>query len=373
MALTRVAAAGIALLLAAETTTSLAAAPQVPPSAAEPVKKAPAPDLAVVERRLLEAVRAQPGSFEAHRALATFYLGRRKLDAAIPHLQRAKAINPPDYANSYDLALALLETGKLEPARAEVTRLLAIQDTGELHNLIGNVEEHAGRLVEAAREYEIAAHKDPTESHLFDWGNDLIQLSAFDPAEQVFSAALERHPRSARLNVGHGIVQYARGQYDDAVKSFCRAADLDPADPRAYQFLGEMYGVVPLGTDVAERFARFVKAQPRNALAHFHYAMILWRGQSESPPADLARVEALLKRAVTLDPKLVKALFELGVLLSDQERYPEAIDVLRRAIALEPDQAQAHYRLARAYQRAGRQALAAQELEKFQQLKAGAR
>src|SRR5206468_249300 len=128
-------AAAIALMLAASTQTSLAALPQAAGSSAQPVKKAP--DSAVVERRLLEAVRAQPDAFEPRRALATLYLGQGKLDAAIPHLQRAKAINPADYANSYDLALALLETGKVEPARAEVARLLAIQDTGELHNLLG--------------------------------------------------------------------------------------------------------------------------------------------------------------------------------------------------------------------------------------------
>jgi len=80
-------------------------------------------------------------------------------------------------------------------------------------------------------------------------------------------------------------------------------------------------------------------------------------------------VAGLLKRAVTLDPKLAKAFLELGVLLSDQERYAEAVQELRRAVAIEPDLAQAHYRLARAYQRTGQQALAAQELKTFAQLK----
>ncbi len=338
-------------------------------------RKAPPPDPAAVERRLSDAVRAAPDSFEAHRALASFYLARRKLDAAIPHLERAQALNPGDYANGYDLALALSETGKLDPARAQAKRLLAAKDTGELHNLLGNIEERAGNLAGAAEEYERAAHLDPTETHLFDWGNDLVQLRAFDAATQVFTAAIARHPQSARLHVGLGIAAYAQGQYADAVKSFCLAADLDPSDSRAYQFLGEMYGVAPeLSGEVTERLARFVKAQPRNALAHYHYAMSLWKGQAggtESP--DVARVEALLKRAVALDPKLTKAFFELGVLLSEQERFDDAILELRRAISLEPNLAQAHYRLARAYQRTGQAALAAEELKKFSQLKGSQR
>jgi tetratricopeptide (TPR) repeat protein len=87
----------------------------------------------------------------------------------------------------------------------------------------------------------------------------------------------------------------------------------------------------------------------------------------------MQRVEALLKRAVALDPKLAKAYFELGVLLSDQERYSEAIQALRAAARLEPGLAQVHYRLAQAYQRTGQKALAAKELETFQRLKGESR
>lgn len=328
-----------------------------------------------VERRLLETVRQQPDSFEAHRALASFYLRKGKVAAALPHLQRAQAIDHSQYANGYDLALVLLQTGKLSAAREQATRTLTLKDTGELHNLLGDIEERGGNLLAAAEEYQRAAHMDPTEEHLFDWGNNLIQLRAFEPATQVFTAAIARHPQSARLHIGLGIARYSVGQYEDAVKSFFEAADLAPADPRPYQFLGEMYGVAPaLGGEVTKRLARFANVHPRNALAQFHFAMSLWKGQpGASPPADLRQVEALLRRAVTLDRGLAKGFLELGILLSDERRYKEAILELQRATRLEPDLAQAHYRLAQAYQRTGQKALAAKELETFERLKGGSR
>jgi cytochrome c-type biogenesis protein CcmH/NrfG len=131
-----------------------------------------------------------------------------------------------------------------------------------------------------------------------------------------------------------------------------------------------MYGVAPeLAREITQRLARFVELRPRNALANFYYAMNLWKGQpADSPPADMKRVETLLRRAVALDPKLAKGFLELGVLLSEQQRYKEAVLELRRAIRLEPDQAQAHYRLAQAYQRTGQESLAASELEIFERL-----
>jgi tetratricopeptide (TPR) repeat protein len=360
----------LSLVLALSTLASTAAAQ--PPAPNAPSRNVTSRDSAAIERHLSNAVRLNPDSFEAHHALAVFYLHVGRLDAAIPHLERAQTIDPSHYTSGYDLALALLQTGKLDDARERVRRMLTIKETAELDNLLGDVEERAGNLIAAASEYQRAAHMDPTEDHLFDWGNNLVRLGAFEPAAQVFDAAVARHPQSARLHVGQGIARYSRGQYEDAVKSFCQAVDLAPADPRPYQFLGEMYGVAPeLGREITERLARFVKAQPRNALAHLHYALSLWKGERGAAlqADDMRQVEALLRRAVALDPRLSKGFLELGILLSDQQRYHEAIQELHRATRLEPELAAAHYRLAQAYQRTGQKGLAAKELAIFQRLK----
>ena len=154
--------------------------------------------------------------------------------------------------------------------------------------------------------------------------------------------------------------------------AFSVSADLAPSDPRPYQFLGEMYGVSPeMAKEISSRLARFVETHPRNALAHFQYAMSLRKDSGENAGADdLRRVEALLERAVQLDPRLAKGFFELGVLQAEQQRYDDAIENLRRATVLQPSLSQAHYRLALVYQRTGRKDLAAKELETFRQLTA---
>ena len=318
-----------------------------------------------------EAARAEPESFEAHYARAVSYLQQGDLKSAIPHLRRAHAINPAQYDNGYNFALALLQTGSIDEARGVVTQLLQVKETGELHNLLGDVEELAGNLNGAAEHFQRAAHMDATEEHLFDWGNIHLQRRAGDAALTVFTAAVARYPASARLQIGLGIAEYSRGKYSDAVASFCRAVDLDPSDPRPYDFLGEIYGVAPeLASEVTGRLEGFVKSHPQNAMAHLYYALSLWRGErARSEPDDLRLVETLLKRAVTLDPKLARGFLELGILLSDQERYAEAIEHLRRATTLQSGVAQAHYRLAQAYRRTGQTALAEQQLEIFQQLK----
>jgi tetratricopeptide (TPR) repeat protein len=336
-----------------------------------PPQSASAPDPAAVEHQLLEAVQRAPDSFAARHRLAGFYLQQGKVPAAIPHLQRAQQIDPSQYAVGYDLAVALIELNRLDDARVQVRRLLKLKDVGEVHNLLGDLEERAGNLVAAAEAYQRASHMDPSEENLFDWGNSLLQLRAPAPAGEVFTAAIKRHPRSARLHVGLGISLYSRGEYKDAVQSFCDAVDLAPSDPRAYQFLGEVYGVAPeLGGEISARLRKFVAADPKNPLAHFHYAMSLWKGGGQAPGSDDFReIERLLKRAAVLDPRMTMAIFELGVLLAEQQRNAEAIECLRRAIELQPSLAQAHYRLGQLYQRVGRHDLAEKELAVFRELK----
>jgi tetratricopeptide (TPR) repeat protein len=312
-------------------------------------------------------VRLAPGSFEAHHQLGEFYVHQRRASAAIPYLEKAQAIDPSHYVNGYDLAVAYLQDGRVPDARAQIQRLLAANDKAELRNLLGDAEETAGNLLAAAEEYQKAAHMDPTEENLFDWGNNLLQLRAYEPATEVLSEAVRRHPRSARLQVGLGIALYSRGQYDDAIRSFCAAADLDPRDPRPYLFLGEMYGVsAELSGEVTRRLARFVADHPRHALGHFYYAMSLWKARPGAPPSP--EVEAHLAKAAALDPRLAKARFQLGVLYSERRRYADAIAALEAAVRLEPDMAQAHYRLGQVYRRTGREDLAQKELEAFRRL-----
>jgi tetratricopeptide (TPR) repeat protein len=334
--------------------------------------QSPATAAADVERRLVAAAREQPASFAAQHDLAEFYISRERLADAIPWLERARAIEPAHEANGYNLTLAYLETGGIDLARQEVTRLLALKQTGELFNLKGDIETRAGDFVAAAEPYQRAAYLQPTEDHLFDWGDNLLNLRAYGDAADVFTAAIRRHPSSSRLQIGLGIAQYSRGRYEDAAASFGRAADLSPDDPRPYQFLGEMYGVTPdTSGEITRRFARFIERQPASALGHYYYAMLLWKGQPAAAGVpDLARVEALLRRAVALDPREVKPVLQLGILLLDARRWPDAVAALESAVALAPDLAQAHFRLSQAYRRTGQTARADEELALFEKLEA---
>ncbi|HKN73835.1 MAG TPA: tetratricopeptide repeat protein [Candidatus Acidoferrum sp.] len=318
-----------------------------------------------------KAAELEPQNFDTNHNLGEFYVQSKRMADAVPFLERAQRIEPSSYDNGYDLSLTYLLTGRLAEARQQIQELLRLKNTAELHNLLGEVEEKDGKFVAAANEYELAAHADPSESNLFDWGSELLLHRTLGPAIEVFQDAAQRYPASQRVAIGLGMALYAHGNYDEAVKSLLRAADLNPSDPSCYLFLSRAYDSSPGQADeVIQRFRRFSELQPRNGQALYYYAMSLWKGKrAQDPTLDLHQIETLLKNSLDLDPKLAESHLQLGNLYSDQSKYPEAIPEYVRALELNPDLADAHYRLGQAYVRTGQKGPAQEQLEIYQKIR----
>jgi tetratricopeptide (TPR) repeat protein len=318
-----------------------------------------------------KAVELDPRNYDTNHNLGESYVRSGKVAEAAPFLEKAQQINPSSYDNGYDLSLAYIQNGRLADARHLLQDLLKQRNTAELHNLLGEVEEKDGKFVPAANEYEIAAHMDPSESNLFDWGSELLLHRTLGPAVEVFQQASERYPTSQRSVIGLGMALYARGNYDDAVKSLLKAADLNPSDPACYLFLSKAYDSSPSQADeVIQRFRRFAELQPQNARALYYYAMSLWKGKrAQDPGMDLHQIESLLSKSLALDPKLAEAHLQLGNLYSDQTKYTEAIPEYAHALELNADLADAHYRLGQAYVRTGEKDRAQEQFQVYQRLR----
>jgi len=236
---------------------------------------------------------------------------------------------------------------------------------GELHHSLADALEKRGNSLEAVREYQRAAELNASENNLFDWGAELLNHRATDPAIEVFAKGNRLFPRSVRMLLGLGAALVARGSYDEAARRFFEAADLNPGDPVPYQFLGKVQNIEITRLDgFLQRLARFAKLQPENALANYDYAVALWSRRQAS-----AQVQSLLEKAVRLDPKMGDAWLQLGILYSDTGNLPKAVSCYRKAIDTGTTREEAHYRLAQAYQRSGEKQKAAKEFDLYQQLR----
>jgi len=319
-----------------------------------------------------KALALEPNSYDANHNLGEFYVRTGRISEAQPLLERAHQINPDSYDNGYDLAMSDFLLGKLDEARAVIEQLIRKKETGELHNLLGQIDEKEGKFVAAANDYEAAAHLDPSEENLFAWGSEMLLHRTYEPAIEIFKNAAQRYPRSPRIQIGLGLALYSRGKYDDAVKALITAADLDPSDPRCYLFLSKAYNSSPLQADeVVQRFRRYAELQQGDALAQYYYAISLWKGKRVGDAgAELGTVESLLRKAISLDDSLAEAHVQLGNLYADQRRYSDSIPQYERALELNPNLSDAHYRLGTEYVHVGKKEEAQKEFAVYQKLRA---
>jgi len=323
------------------------------------------------QEQFSKAVELEPNNYETNHNLGEIYVRRGMVAQAVPYLQKAQKINATSYSNGFDLTLAYMVSGKLSDARNSAKALLSVKETGEAHNLLAQIEEKDGNYLAAANEFQAAAKLEPSEGNLFDWGGELLVHRTLDPAVQVFEEATRRFPKSPRLVVGLGMAYYARGNYDDAVKAFLKGADLDPTDARCYKFLSRAYDSSPSQAEgVIERFRRYAELQPGNGRALYYYAMSLWKGKrTQDSSLDLGQIGSLLQRAIAADPKLPEAHLQLGNLTADRGKFAEAIPEYQRALELDNDLADAHYRLAQAYVRTGQKDKAQAQFATYQTLR----
>jgi len=322
------------------------------------------------EKALREAAEREPPDFNPNHRLGELLIKSGRAREAIPYLERAAAKAPENYENAYVLACANAQAGNYTSSRDQANVLLAKKDDPDLHHLLADVDEKLGDSLDAVRHYERAAQLAPSESHLFDWGAELLLHHAPEPAIEVFSKGNRLFPSSSRILLGLGAAYFASGTYDQAVLRICQASDLNPNDPAPYRFLGKIQQAQNTpSAELVERLHRFVLLQPRNAEANYYYALGLWRLDKASPEKPTAsEVESLLKTAIQLDPGYAHAELQLGVVRFDQGDYTLAIAHFQRALAIDPELEEAHFRLAQAYRQNGDSDNAKEQLRLYSEL-----
>jgi tetratricopeptide (TPR) repeat protein len=343
------------------------------PATVSPSAPASPADAAIAraeEEKLRAALVRAPEDFEANHRLGEFYLRQGRFRESAALLKTAYAIKPGDFDNAYDLAQACNELGDLQQAIDHVHDLLAERDTADLHRLSGSIDEKLGDPLAAVHEYELAVRMDPSEQNYFEWGSELLFHRAVWQARAVFERGVDAYPKSARMLTALGAALFAGALYDDAARRLCDASDLNPADPEPYTFMGkvEIAAPSPLAC-VSQKLARLVRLQPDNALANYFYAMALWKESGRSADAQtMQQVEAMLTKAITIDPKCADAYLQLGNLQASRHDYQKAIASYSKAIEANPHLSDAHYRLGVAYERVGEKEKARLELQQHDEI-----
>ena len=276
----------------------------VPSRLAELEKAINTRDYKPAEKILVEEAEHDLKSSRSAKLLAMaggiFFLDGQYLQAAIAW-KKAEAIAPLDDRNRFTLAMAYVKLNRRDLARPELEKLAAAQGQNPLFLY------WLGRLDYDERNY----------------------TSAITRLQKV----IELDPKMARAYDTLGLCFDYLGKFDEAVKNYNRAIELNrlQSKPSAWPHVDLAISLIALNR--------------------------------------LPEAEKNLREAVGYDPQLPQAHYQLGRVLEMQGGYQAAVESLKLAVALAPEYPEPHYLLGKIYHRVGNEPLSKVEIGRFQELR----
>jgi tetratricopeptide (TPR) repeat protein len=272
---------------------------------------------------LQPAAGASPGPAVEAR-IGKAYYQKRSLDLAIPHLQRAV---------------------EGDPTLAESRQLLA------LSYYSGGAYDKAIPLLEPL--------KSSTASTAFDalyiLGICYLKTDKLDQSRGAFAAMYSVAPDSAAGHFVFAQMLVRQHAEDQAIPELKRAIELDPRLPMARFLLGELLLARSETSAALDQFQREIELSPSVWLVYWRLGDALGRlGRYDE-------AERALKQSIWLNDSFSSPYVLLGQIALRRGDVQLALGFMERAAKMDPNNYKAHYSLAKAYSKAGREDLAQQE------------
>lgn len=292
--------------------------------------------------------------YESSLGCALHALGR--VEEASAHHAKAVELAPDQPALRNNLASAYQDLGRLAEAEELYRQAIAASpDYADAHYNLANVLRQSQRSDLAVAEYERAIQINPQyrQAHV-NLANMLLAEGRLEEATRRYRWALEIEPSDAETHSNLALALLMTGQFDEAERAAERALALQPAHPQA-----------PALRDAARRRERprTVDGRPRLAAtaspgritdsrwglhdatldeAYRHALDLHKRGQQ------FEIAEGIYREILRQQPAHADATYKLGVLLRQTGRSEQAIDVLARAITLDPQRPGSYFHQASA-------------------------
>jgi len=265
----------------------------------------------------------------------------------------------------FDLALARLRIGQLDAALASAEQAKALEESGSVESLIGDIQEKRGDSLAAVHSYQAAVTLEPSEErHRLALGLELLRHQTFDAALIVLDQAATLFPQSVRVKILLSVTYYFVDRSSDAVRTMLEATQLDPDDETTVRYLGEITLQDTAAPDPAAvaQVCKFADKEPKSWSANAFCGGILLRIARES--GDTSRKPEIVRRlqhAVRVAPGEAIPRCQFGKALEWSDDWHGARAQMEACARLDPDSPEGHYHLSRIYRRLGLTGLASQQ------------
>jgi tetratricopeptide (TPR) repeat protein len=191
----------------------------------------------------------------------------------------------------------------------------------------------------------------------------LLGLGQTRLAAETFALVPADHPAYAEAEIGRATTLRRAGEPEAAIEVLQALARARPEDPWVPATLGDHLRALERWAEAEAAYGRAIGLSPEGAplLWFVHYTRAIARQAQDDWPG----TEADLRRALELSPDEPRLLNHLGYSLVERgERLPEALAMIERAVAAEPDNGAIVDSLGWAFFKLGRYAEAVVQLER---------
>jgi tetratricopeptide (TPR) repeat protein len=299
-------------------------------------------------REYLRAAELLPDRSDVQTKAATVLLASRQFDAARKASELALQADPKNVEAQLLLAHALAGLQDLPTAVREVEEAIQLApDDSRPHTSLGSIRLAQGETAQAEQAYKRAVDLNPSALSariglgLFYWST-----GAAPKAEEQLKAAVAAHPQDALANRMLALFYLASNRQAEAEAPLLVLAGMD--DPAGMITVADHYARTKRVDEARAMYVRLKEKNESRTLAILRLAGLdFTTGNREAAHAAL---DAELKQeGASPDVAILKTRFYLT-----ERKYAEAEETGKRAVALDPNSASAHYVLAQTLAAAGK-------------------
>jgi tetratricopeptide (TPR) repeat protein len=281
-------------------------------------------------------------------------------------IEKAIAGDPGLRAEVLRLARAAFADQQYNTSEILLTAVPANQDA-EWNAMVGYANYKLGHAAEAHGYLQRALELDPgVEDYYMKMGELMLFHKSWRAAATYFEAGLKRLPESALLHFGLAVSGLAGNLDAEATRQHLETAlQLKPDFKPGLSALAMSCEQSKDWAGLLNAADRLIKSNPESHEGYYYKGLAIMK-----QGGGLNAARPWLENAMRLDSKFPGSRIVLGELLIREGRLSTGIRQLERALALDPENTQAYYQLATAYQKAGAPQKATAAFEKFRELKA---